>query len=76
MRMIGLLEIAGGIGLIVPAVTGIVPWLTGMAAAGLLIVMAAAAVFHLRRREPIAPDVVLGAIALFVGVGRLVVQPF
>ncbi len=76
MRIIGLLEIAGGIGVIVPAVTGILPWLTGVAAAGLLIVMAAAAAFHLRRREPIAPDVVLGVIALFVGVGRLVVQPF
>jgi uncharacterized membrane protein YphA (DoxX/SURF4 family) len=76
LRLIGLLEILGALGVILPAVTGIQPWLTGVAAAGLFLVMAGAIFFHLRRREPVAFNAVLGAIALFVGVGRLVVQPF
>lgn len=76
LAMIGVLEIAGGVGVILPAVTGVLPWLTGIAAAGLLIVMVAAMVFHLRRGEPVAFNAILGAIALFVAVGRLVIQPF
>jgi uncharacterized membrane protein len=75
MRIIGLLEIAGAIGVIVPAVTGVLPWLTGYAAAGLVLVMVAAAIFHARRAEPIAPNLVLGALALLVAVGRFVIKP-
>lgn len=74
MRVIGLLEIAGAIGVIVPAVTGIVPWLTSLAAVGLVLLMFAAAIFHLRRGETatIAPNAVLGVIAAFVAWGRYV----
>jgi len=78
MRLIGLAEIAGGIGLIVPAVTGILPWLTPLAAAGLVLVMLAAAAFHARRRgevSNVAINLVIGALALLVVVGRAFIQP-
>jgi len=78
MRAIGLLEIAGAIGVVLPALTGILPWLTPLAAAGLTLLMLAAAIFHARRREfsAIVPNAVLGAIALFVAWGRFVAAPF
>jgi hypothetical protein len=76
MRVIGLLEIAGAIGLVLPAATGILPWLTVVAAAGLALVMAGALVFHLRRGEPILANAILGGLALVIVVGRLVVAPF
>ena len=48
---IGAAELLAAIGLIVPAATRILPWLTPLAAAGLMILMASAAVFHLSRGE-------------------------
>src|SRR5262245_57267612 len=50
-RFIGISEILGGIGLILPAITGILTWLTPLAALGLAIIMALAIVFHIRRHE-------------------------
>ena len=79
MRAIGLLEILGAIGLIVPAATGILPWLTPVAAALLAVLMVLAAVFHLRRRGE-APNAffnfVLVVLASLVAYGRFVVAPF
>src|SRR5689334_20513139 len=40
VRFIGVAEILGALGLILPALTGILPWLTIAAAIGLVIVMA------------------------------------
>jgi uncharacterized membrane protein YphA (DoxX/SURF4 family) len=48
---IGVAELLAGVGLIMPGVTGILPFLTTWAAAGLMIVMASAAAFHLVRSE-------------------------
>jgi uncharacterized membrane protein YphA (DoxX/SURF4 family) len=78
MRIIGLLEVAGGIGLIVPALTGIAPWLTAVAAAGLALLMLAALLFHLARREYPASVVnaLLGGLALVAAGGRVLVAPF
>ena len=76
MRTIGLLEIAGGIGLIVPALAGILSWLTPLAAASLALLMLAAAVFHVRRGEQLLPNIVLGAFAAFVAFGRFSIAPF
>jgi uncharacterized membrane protein len=47
----GVAEILGGLGLILPGLTGIRPELTWMAAAGLALVMVAAAAWHLSRGE-------------------------
>jgi putative oxidoreductase len=48
---IGVAEILAAIGLILPGLTRILPWLTALAAAGLMIVMSCASVFHLVRGE-------------------------
>lgn len=48
---IGVAELLAGIGLIAPGVTGILPFLTAWAAAGLMIVMSSAAAFHGVRGE-------------------------
>ncbi|MEO7909776.1 MAG: DoxX family protein [Roseiflexaceae bacterium] len=48
---IGVAELIAAVGLILPAATRILPWLTPLAAAGLMIVMGSAAVFHFSRGE-------------------------
>src|SRR5262245_48540181 len=48
---IGVAELLAAAGLILPSLTRIMPWLTPLAAAGLMIVMASATVFHLYRGE-------------------------
>ena len=60
------------IGLIVPAALDIVPVLTALAAAGLVLVMIAAARVHLGRGEGqmVPVNLVLGALALFVAIER------
>ena len=77
VRLIGLLELLGALGVILPAVTGVLPWLTPLAAAGLGLIMLSAIVFHLSRREP-GNALGLGlllAVAVFVAVGRYVIVP-
>ncbi len=79
MRVIAGLETLGAIGLILPAATGILPWLTPVAASCLAILMALAAVYHLRRpgeRPNVVLNVILGVIAVLVAYGRFVVAPF
>jgi uncharacterized membrane protein len=72
VRSIGLAELLGGVGLILPSVSGVAAYLTPLAGVGLTVVMALAAAFHARRRElaAIPANVVLGALALFVAHGR------
>ena len=48
---IGVAEVLAAVGLIAPGVTGILPWLTPLAAAGLMIVTACAFVLHISRGE-------------------------
>jgi len=74
---IGVSEILGGVGLILPAATGILPWLTPLAATGLALIMLLAAGFHLMRREypNIAFNLILLALAVFVAYGRFALAP-
>ena len=67
----------GGIGLIVPAATGILPWLTPLAGAALAVVMLLAVGFHVTRRETpnIVTNLVLFAVAAFVAYARWFVAP-
>src|SRR5690242_5985678 len=51
VKIIGILEMLAGLGLILPAVTGILPILTPIAATGLVITMIGAIFVHLRRKE-------------------------
>lgn len=73
VKTIGTLEILGALGLILPALTGILPVLVPVAALGLAITMAGAIIVHLRRRETIVPPLVLLVLAAFVAIGRFLV---
>ncbi len=70
--LIGVLQILGGIGLIVPYATRILPWLTPLAAAGLGIIMLGAIGTHASKGEfgQLVPSVVLAALLAFVAVQR------
>lgn len=72
VKLIGGLELLGAIGLILPLVTGILPWLTPLAAAGLVLTMLGAMATHLRRHENpmLVVNLVLLLLAAFVAYGR------
>jgi|SRR5712692_2094121 len=76
-RFIGVAEIAGAVGITIPAALHFLTWLTPLAALGLAVVGFGAAVFHLRRREmPTVPVVlVLGLLAAFVAYARTFAAP-
>lgn len=78
LLFIGVCEILGGIGLILPAVTGIWPKLTPWAAVGLAIIMVLAALFHFQRQEyqAIVINVILFTLAAFIAYGRFSLEPF
>jgi len=69
---IGVAEVFGAAGLILPMATGILPWLTPLAAVGLAIIVLMAAGFHIRGDERLnAVETVLWAsIASIIAIGR------
>lgn len=76
LRIIGVLEVLGAIGVVLPAVTGVYPWLVPTAAACLALLMISAAIFHLRRPsegQSVVLNAVLGMLALAVAIGRFVI---
>ncbi len=77
LLFIGLSELLGSGGLILPAVTGIWPWLTPLAALGISAIMVLAARFRLKRRESgaAALTIVLMSFSLFVAYGRFFLSP-
>lgn len=78
VRLIGVVEVLGAFGLVLPAATGILPFLTPLAAAGLVLTMLGAMTLHLRRGGEtgnIVANLVLLALAAFVVYGRLVAVP-
>jgi uncharacterized membrane protein len=77
VRVLGVLEILGAIGVVIPAATGVLPSLTVAAAGGLVAMMLLAILFHITRREwpNIGLNLVLGALAFAVAYGRLVIEP-
>ena len=72
VRFIGVSELAGAFGLILPSLTRILPSLTSLASAGLVVVMVLAAAFHVSRGEIQALPInfILGGLAAFVAWGR------
>ena len=79
LTTIGILEVAGAAGLVLPPVTGIALWVTPLAAALLALLLVFAAVFHLRRAgegRNAAMNLILGALAAFLAYGRLVLAPY
>ena len=74
---LGVAEVLAGIGLILPGLTRILPWLVAWAAGGIVIVMVAATIFHVMRGEMSSAVVtlVLFGMAAFVAYMRLRVLP-
>jgi hypothetical protein len=74
---LGVAEILAAVGLTLPGVARIHPWLVSCAAAGVMIVMISATVFHLVRGEASSAltTVVLLAVATFVAYMRWRVAP-
>lgn len=72
VRFIGVAELLGAVGLVLPAALDIAPILTPIAATGLAVVMVLAMLTHRRRREPsaIAFNAVLLVAALVIAWGR------
>lgn len=68
---IGVAEVAGALGMILPMVTRIKPILTPIAALGFVVIMILGAAVHLKVGEMPIPNVVLGGLAAFVAWGRL-----
>lgn len=64
IKLIGLAEVLGALGLILPLATGIAPVLTPIAAVGLVIVMAGAVATHVRRKESPRGAAVIGALSV------------
>jgi hypothetical protein len=77
VRFIGLAELSGALGLLLPSLTRIKPALTPLAALGLAVVMILAVGFHVMRGElaVLGMPIVLGALAAFVAWGRRVPPP-
>jgi uncharacterized membrane protein YphA (DoxX/SURF4 family) len=77
VRFIGIAEVLGGLGLILPMVTGIAPSLTIAAAVGLVLVQLLAFAFHASRGEvsDLPVNVVFLLLAVVIVYGRLAVVP-
>jgi putative oxidoreductase len=77
VRVIGVAELLGALGLILPAATRVKPMLTPLAGVGLAMAMLLAAVFHTSRGElgALPIPLVLGGLAAFVAWGRAAKAP-
>ena len=78
IRLIGILELLASTGLVLPQLTGILPWLTPLAAVGLVLTMIGAITLHVRRGDgpqAIGMNIVLLLMAAFVAYGRFVLVP-
>lgn len=74
---LGVAEILAAIGLLAPGITRIMPWLTPLASAGLMIVMGSATVLHLVRGEvsSAVSTTILFALVTLVAYMRWKVRP-
>ena len=77
VRFIGLVDLAGGLGVLLPALTRIKPRLTVAAALGIVGLQLLAAAFHMSRGEAsmLPLNVLLLALAAFVAWGRACMAP-
>ena len=78
MKFIGWAEVLAALGLLLPALTGILTWLTPVAALGLFVIMVGAVFTHLRQRETpqVVFTLVITALVAFVAYGRWALVPF
>jgi uncharacterized membrane protein YphA (DoxX/SURF4 family) len=75
---LGVAELLAGVGLTLPAITGVMPWLVTWAAVGIMIVTASATAYHVVRGEMSSAGItlLLLAMASFVAYMRRRVLPF
>lgn len=73
VRMIGLLEFLGAVGVVLPMAINILPMLTPVAAMGLSLTMLGAIALHASRKEykEMLPGIVILGLSIFVIYGRL-----
>ncbi len=74
---LGVAEVAAAFGLTLPGITRILPWLVPCAAAGIMIVMISATIFHMSRGElsSAMTTLILLTMATFVAYMRWKVMP-
>jgi hypothetical protein len=70
VTFIGIAELLGGLGLILPKATGVAPFLTPVAAIALGVIMILAAGFHIKRKENFGMTIIFLALLIFVAIGR------
>ena len=70
VKLLAVAELLGALGLILPVVTGIAPFLVRVAAACLATLMGGAVATHAMRREPAAAPTVLALLAIVVATWR------
>ena len=78
VKLLGVIEILGAAGLILPAVVGIAPVLVPLAATGVILLMTGAIVAHVRWREfkSIVAVTIYLLLAVFVAWGRFGPESF
>lgn len=76
VKLLGLAEVLGAAGLILPGLLHVLPVLTPIAGICLAILMVGAVKVHADLKEPTTPAVVPLLLAIFVAVGRLVLVPW
>ena len=77
-RFAAIAEGLAGLALVFPPLLRVLTWLTPLAAAGLVLLMLGAIVFHVRRREypNVGFNAVLGVLAAVIAWGRFGPYPF
>lgn len=73
VKLTGVIDLLGAVGLILPALLRIQPKLTPLAAIGVVVLMVCAGIFHIMRGEAslIGVNIVFAVMAAFIAWGRL-----
>ncbi|MEQ9439023.1 MAG: DoxX family protein [Cyclobacteriaceae bacterium] len=77
LKLTGIVDLLGALGLLLPSLLRIQPKLTPMAAIGIIALMLAASIFHIMRGEAsaIGANIVFALLAAFIAWGRLKKAP-
>jgi hypothetical protein len=71
LAFLGVTHVAGGLGLVLPQLTGVLPWLTPVAGLALAVQAFMAAGFHLRAGEEVLEPALWGALFAVVAIARI-----
>lgn len=78
VRFMGVVEVLGGIGLVLPGLVDVAPVLVPVAASGMALYMAGAITERIRRGEykELLGDLIFLAAMIFIAWGRFAIEPF